>query len=245
MHVERSSVGFDPFKILAVLTGVAFAATLWAIFAYAPQEATMGIVQKIFYFHVPSAIAAYVGFIIAFVASITYLITGRRGADVVARAGAEVGVVFCFMVVMSGPLWARKAWGAYWTGEPRLMLTLVLLLIFLAYLVVRQLAGDVELTRRVCSALAILGVMNIPLVRYSVVRWRGNHPRVITGDGGGISPEMQVALLGGFLCFALLFTMFFVARVRQGLALVETEQLQREVALRAHKLNALSEESVK
>src|SRR5690554_4579411 len=139
--------GFDPFLILTAVCGVAFVATLWAVFAYAPQEATMGIVQKIFYFHVPSAIASYVGFLIAFVASIAYLLTGRRGADVYARAGAEVGVLFCFMVVMSGPLWARKAWGAFWTGEPRLMLTLILLLIFLAYLVVRQLGGDSELTR--------------------------------------------------------------------------------------------------
>lgn len=243
MHQESTSAGFDPFKILTALTSVAFLATLYVIFAYAPQEATMGIVQKIFYFHVPSAIASYAGFLIAFGGSIAYLVTGKRTADVVARAGAEIGVVFCFMVVMSGPLWARKAWGAFWTGEPRLMLTLILLLIFLAYLVVRQLAGDAELTRRVCAALAILGVVNIPLVRYSVVRWRGNHPRVITGDGGGISPEMQVALLGGFICFALLFTMFFIARVRQGLALVEMEKLQREVALRAHHVNALREES--
>lgn len=237
-----SASRFDPYILLAVLTGVAFVATFWAIFGYAPQEATMGIVQKIFYFHVPAAIACYIGFFIAFGGSVTYLITGRRGADVVARAGAEIGVLFCLMVVMSGPLWARKAWGSFWTGEPRLMLTLVLLLIFAAYLVVRKLAGDVELTRRVCAALAILGVMNIPLVRYSVVRWRGNHPRVITGDGGGIAPEMQVALMGGFVCFALLFVLFFVARVRQGLALVELEKLQREVALRAHQSHVLSEE---
>lgn len=236
--------GFDPFVILAGLTGVVFVAAMWAIFAYAPQESTMGIVQKIFYFHVPSAIASYAGFLTAFGASVVYLIKGNRSADVVARAGAEVGVLFCFVVLMSGPLWARKAWGAFWTGEPRLMLTLVLLLIFLAYLVVRQLGGDTELTRRVGAALAILGVVNIPLVRYSVARWRGNHPRVITGEGGGISSEMQVALALGFVFAALLFAMLFIARMRQGLALVELEGLQREAALRVHRLETLREEKV-
>lgn len=236
--------GFDPFVIVAGLAAVVFLAAMWAIFMYAPQEATMGIVQKIFYFHVPSAIASYLGFIVAFGASVLYLVKGDRRADVVGRAGAEIGVFFCLVVMMSGPLWARKAWGSFWTGEPRLMLTLVLLLIFLAYLVVRQLGGDSELTRRVCAALAILGVVNIPLVRYSVARWRGNHPRVITGEGGGISPEMQVALLLGFVFAALLFTMLFMVRVRQGFALVAVDELQREAALRAHRIEQLREEKV-
>lgn len=243
MTTGRSS-GFDPFVVLAGLTAVVFVAALWAIFGYAPQEATMGIVQKIFYFHVPSAIASYIGFFIAFGASVVYLIKGDRRADVVGRAGAELGVFFCLIVMMSGPLWARKAWGAFWTGEPRLMLTLVLLLIFLAYLVVRQLGGDSELTRRVCAALAILGVVNIPLVRYSVARWRGNHPRVITGEGGGISPEMQVALMMGFLFAALLFATLFIVRTRQGFALVASEELQREAALRAHRIEMIREEKV-
>ena len=196
-------------QALAGVTALALLATLYLVFVHAPQERTMGIVQKIFYMHVPSAIAAYVGFFIAAGASVVYLVRGNRAADVIARAGAETGVLFCLVVLMSGPLWARKAWGAFWTGEPRLMLTLVLLLTFLAYLVVRQLGGDTELTRRICAALAILGVVDIPLVRYSVARWRGHHPQVITGDGGGLAPEMQVALLAGFISIALLFTLLF------------------------------------
>lgn len=242
MTEQPKSSPFDPFHLLAGATVLSFAFAFWAIFAYAPVEASMGIVQKIFYFHVPSAIAAYVGFFVAFCGSIFYLLTGRRGADVLAVSGAEVGVVFCLMVVMSGPLWARKAWGTYWTGEPRLMLTLVLLLVFLAYLVVRALGGQTELTRKICAALAILGVANIPLVRYSVARWRGHHPRVITGEGGGIAPEMQVALLAGFVCFALLFAMLLIARYRQGRARVDIQLLERETALREHTVQTLTEE---
>lgn len=242
MSERSTSKGFDPFYLLIVITILAFFGSLWAIFAYAPVELQMGIVQKIFYYHVPSAIAAYVGFFIAFAASIVYLLTGRRGADAFAVAGAEVGVVFTLMVVMSGPLWARKAWGTFWTGEPRLMLTLVLLLVFLAYLVVRKLGDDTELTRRICAALAILGVANIPLVRSSVTRWRGHHPQVITGEGGGIAPEMQLALMSGFIFFALLFLVFFIARVRQGIARIDLETLEREIALREHSIRALEEE---
>lgn len=242
MSKRSTSQGFDPFYLLCALTVAACLASLWAIFAYAPIERQMGIVQKIFYYHVPSAIASYVGFFVAFGASVVYLITGRRGADAFAVAGAETGVIFCLMVVMSGPLWARKAWGTFWTGEPRLMLTLVLLLIFLAYLVVRKLGEDTELTRRICAALAILGVANIPLVRSSVERWRGHHPQVITGEGGGIAPEMQLALLSGFVFFALLFLVFLIARVRQGMARIDMETLERDLALRAHTLRVREEE---
>lgn len=242
MSKRSTSMGFDPFFVLCAITAAAFSVSMWTIFAYAPIELQMGIVQKIFYYHVPSAIASYAGFFIAFGASVVYLITGRRGADAFAVAGAETGVVFCLMVVMSGPLWARKAWGTYWTGEPRLMLTLVLLLIFLAYLVVRKLGEDTELTRRICAALAILGVANIPLVRSSVERWRGHHPQVITGEGGGIAPQMQLALLSGFVFFALLFLVFFITRVRQGVARIDMETMERNLSLRAHTLRVLEED---
>lgn len=238
---KRQRAGFDPFYVLAALSAATLVVALYLIFVHAPQERTMGIVQKIFYFHVPSAIAAYAGFFTACGASVVYLLKGSRRADVVARAGAEVGVLFCSVVLMSGPLWARKAWGAFWTGEPRLMLTLILLLTFLAYLVVRQLGGNTELTRRICAALAIIGVVDIPLVRYSVVRWRGHHPQVITGEGGGLAPEMQTALLVSFIAVALLFATFVWLRIRLGMLNADAEVLQRNLAIRRQRIAALSE----
>lgn len=238
---KRTTSGFDGLYVLVALSALSLLAALYLIFAYAPQERTMGIVQKIFYFHVPSAIAAYAGFFTACGASVVYLVRGSRRADVVARAGAEAGVLFCTVVLMSGPLWARKAWGAFWTGEPRLMLTLILLLTFLAYLVVRQLGGNTELTRRICAALAIIGVVDIPLVRYSVVRWRGHHPQVITGEGGGLAPEMQTALLVSFVAVALLFATFLWIRIRLGMLSADAEVVERAVAIRRQRLAALSE----
>jgi len=214
----------------AFATAIMVMASLWAVFAYAPVERTMGIVQKIFYYHVPSAISAYIGFFICCGASVWYLLTGNIKADVVARAGAEVGVLFCLMVLGSGPLWARKAWGTFWTGEPRLLLTLVMLLIFCAYLIVREFGGRTELTRRICAVLGILGVADIPLVRMSVARWRGNHPQVLSK--GGIDDDMYVALMFSAGALAMLFVTLLWFRIRLGLAEEDVTRLQRAVSER-------------
>lgn len=223
------SAGFDWLVGLAAVTMLAGATTMGLIFFYAPVEATMGVVQKIFYIHVPSAIAGYLGFILCCAASIWYLLRGDVRADVVARAAAEVGVLFCLGVLLTGPIWARKAWGTWWTGEPRLLLTLVLLLIFVAYLLVRQFGGRGDLTRKICAVLAILGVADIPLIRFSVERWRGSHPQVITGEGAGITPEMQLVLTASFITFGLLFATLLALRVRIGLAEEESDKAWRAV----------------
>jgi heme exporter protein C len=229
----------DPLALLFVLTGVALVTALALVFGYAPVERTMGIVQKIFYFHVPSAIAAYLGFTLCCVASVVYLVRGSHRADAVARAGAEVGVFFCTFVLVSGPLWARKAWGTFWTGEPRLLLTLVLLLIFVAYLVVRAFGGRSELTRKIGAVLAILGVVDIPLIRVSVARWRGNHPRVMSE--GGIAPEMEVALYASIVAVALLFTSLVWMRARLAIQEDEVERLHRELTDREYDVEAWME----
>jgi heme exporter protein C len=212
---------------LALAAGVAALVGLGMVFFYAPLEASMGVVQKIFYFHVPSAIAAYMGFILCCVASIAYLLTGSARADVIARAGAEVGVLFCAAVLVSGPLWARKAWGTWWTGEPRLLLTLVLCLIFVAYLIVRSVGGSSEITRKICALLAILGVADIPIIRMAVDRWRGNHPEVLGREGGGITPEMGHVLMAMALAIALVFTVLVIQRVRVGLLEEDVETWHR------------------
>lgn len=215
---------------LTVLAGVSACALVGAfamVFFYAPIEASMGVVQRIFYFHVPSAIAAYAGFIVACVASVIYLLNGDRRADIVARAGTEVGVLFCAAVLTSGPIWARKAWGTWWTGEPRLLLTLVMFLIFVAYLIVREVGGRAELTRKICAVLAILGVADIPIIRMAVARWRGNHPQVIAGEGGGITPEMGYVLLATFAAIALVFATLMALRIRVGLLEEDVETWHR------------------
>ncbi|MBW1905128.1 MAG: cytochrome c biogenesis protein CcsA [Deltaproteobacteria bacterium] len=188
-------------SLVLFATLAVFAAALYTIFVVAPVEQQMGIVQKIFYFHVPSAYAMYIGFFVSAVGSAVYLLRRDPRWDAVAVAGAEVGTLFCLIVLLTGPLWARKAWGVWWTWDPRLTTTLLSGMIFAAYLVLRSMGDAGEVEKRFAAGLALLGLINLPLIHYSVQRWRGVHPTVITGKGGGLESEMYWALGLSFIAF--------------------------------------------
>lgn len=224
----RSSKGM---VFLLFFCGVILLCTLYAVFFFAPVEKQMGIVQKIFYFHVPSAYAMYISFITCAVCSALYLAKRSPYWDAIAISSAEVGALFCVMVLTTGPLWARKAWGVYWTWDPRLTTTLLTGMIFFAYLVLRSVSAISEVERRFSAALAILGALNIPIIHYSVQRWRGMHPTVISGRGDGLEPQMQVALLFGlvlfsFLLILLIWLRFRSERIKQRLSLLESEAVE-------------------
>ncbi len=174
----------------------------------------MGIVQKIFYFHVPSAYAMYVGFLVCGVCSAIYLIKPQPRWNRLALAAGEVGLIFCLIVLTTGPLWARKAWGVYWTWDPRLTTTLLAGMIFSAYWILRGLSGAGEVEHRFAAALAVLGVLDLPIIHYSVQKWRGTHPAVITGKGGGLHSDMIPALILSFITFTVLIVLLIRARSR-------------------------------
>jgi heme exporter protein C len=203
------------FYSLAAITAALFATEIFFVFLKVPIELRMGIVQKIFYFHVPSAYAMYLGAAACFFGSIAYLARPSDVSDAIALAGAEVAVVFGSIVLVTGPLWGAKAWGTFWTWDPRLTTELLSVLIYVAYLVLRTFAGDGEGERRFAAALGVLGAANLPIIHFSVQKWGGQHPTVITGKGGGLQhPDMKTALLLGFLCFTLLAILFVWARAR-------------------------------
>jgi heme exporter protein C len=209
----------DPifFGLLALAT-VLYGITINIVFLNTSIERTMGIVQKIFYFHVPSAYSMYLGATACFIGSIGYLLKPRDRWDALARAGAEVAVVFGAIVLITGPLWAVKAWGFYWTWDPRLTSSLLQVLVYVAYLVLRAFTGDGPGERKFAAALGVLGAANLPVIHYSVQKWGGQHPAVITGNGGGIAPDMRVALLWSFLAFTILTVLLLWVRVRVELA---------------------------
>jgi heme exporter protein C len=227
MKAERPPL---PFLGLAALVAILFPVQLWAIFVHAPIEEQMGIVQKIFYFHVPSAYAMYVGFTIAMIGSVGYLWQRRPGFDALAVAGAEVGLLFCAIVLMTGPLWARNAWGTYWTWDPRLTTTLLTAMIYASFVALRSLGAAGEAEKRFAAALGIVGFFLLPIIHYSVQAWRGQHPTVITGRGGGLHPDMVPALLIGFLLFTLLTILLVWARARAELARQRVHALELEAA---------------
>ena len=216
------------FLTLVVLATVLYVVTIQFVFLRAPTEKTMGIVQKIFYFHVPSAYCMYIGATACFVGSVAYLLKPTDTRDALARAGAEMAVVFGAIVLTTGPLWAAKAWGYYWTWDPRLTTSLLSVLIYVAYLVLRAFTGDGEGERKFAAALGIIGAANLPIIHFSVTKWSGQHPTVITGKGGGLHPDMKVSLTLSFIAFTLFAIALLWARVRVEVAKNRLERAEED-----------------
>ncbi|MEO7330229.1 MAG: cytochrome c biogenesis protein CcsA [Minicystis sp.] len=217
------------FHALLVLTALGIIGTLQVVAFRAPTEASMGIVQKIFYFHVPAAYAMYLGAAACFLGSAGYLYNGRLAWDALARAGSEVAVAMGFIVMVTGPLWAAKAWGVYWTWDPRLTTSMLSVLLYVAYVVLRAFAGDGEAERKFAAALGVLGAANLPIIHYSVQKWGGNHPKVITSGGGGLQhPDMKLAFVMGMTSFTLLALLLLWSRVRIDLASSRLAELEQE-----------------
>jgi heme exporter protein C len=191
------------FPILGLLTAVLLSYGLYEALIGAPTEQSMGDVQRIFYYHVSSAWTAFLLFTINFVASVVYLIRRSVKADILALVTAEVGVVFCTVVLVTGPLWARPVWGIWWTWDVRLTSTLVLWLIYVSYLMLRRFSSGQ--TPLMAAVLAVFGALDVPLVYFSIRFFRTQHPQPVIGGGGSIDPKMlQVVLINwaAFLCFA-------------------------------------------
>jgi len=194
------------FPILALLTLLLLSYAMYAALVLAPTERTMGDVQRIFYYHVPSAWTAFLLFFINFGASVFYLFKRSVKADILALVSAEVGVVFCTVVLVTGPIWARPVWGIWWTWDLRLTLTLVLWLIYVAYLVLRRFSSGTQ-TPLIAAVLAVFGALDVPLVYFSIWFFRTQHPSPVIGGGGSIDPRMLHVLLlnwAAFMCFAVL-----------------------------------------
>jgi heme exporter protein C len=216
--------------VLAALTALLMLAALYSIFVMAPTELQMGVVQKIFYFHVPSAYGMYLGWGLCVIGSIVYL--GKRSDfwENLAVAGGEVGTVFWAVVMVTGPLWARKSWGTYWTWDPRLTTFLLAGMIFLAYLVLRNLGATGETERRFAAGIALFGGALTPIIHYSVQFWRGQHPTVITSKGGGLHPKMVVALMISLAAFTALTALLIWVRARAERELTQVQRLELDAA---------------
>ena len=217
------------FGVVAVVTAALCLATIQVIFLKTPTEASMGIVQKIFYFHVPAAFGMYLGALACFVGSVGYLAKGTLKWDGLARAGGELAVCMGLMVMISGPLWAAKAWGTYWTWDPRLTTSMLSVLVYVAYTVLRNFTAGGEAERRFAAALGILGAANLPIIRYSVQKWGGQHPKVVSSGGGGLQhPDMKLAFAMGSFMFLLLGVLLIWHRMRIHVATAEVDALEQE-----------------
>ncbi|MFY9585139.1 MAG: cytochrome c biogenesis protein CcsA [Candidatus Acidiferrales bacterium] len=206
-----------PTAAVAALIGLAGYAALFV----APMERTMGLIQRIFYFHVPSAWTGFVAFFLVFVSSIAYLFRRRPQWDWLAVSAGEVGVACFTVVLVTGPIWAKPVWGIWWTWDARLTSTFVLWVLYVSYLLLRTLVGDPERRAMVSAVFGIFAFLDVPLVYLSIWFWRTQHPQPVIG-GGGLDKRMWPVFL---ICWAALLALM-VLLVRQRYRL---EALRHEV----------------
>jgi len=201
--------------LLAMISGVLVIVALGMAFLYAPRELTMGNVQRIFYFHVASAWVGFFGFFVTFLAGIGYLVTARRSWDIIGLSSVEVGLTFISMTVVTGALWAKPVWGTYWTWEPRLTISAVQLLIYVAYVMLR---GSIESSERQARFAAVYGIVafvTVPLSWFAIRWWRTIHPDILTGgEGMAVTPRMIQTLIASIVAFTVLYATLLRQRIR-------------------------------
>jgi heme exporter protein C len=187
---------------------------LWEVFFWVPTERTMGIVQRIFYIHVPAAWVAFMAFGIVAICSAVFLWLKDERLDMAAVAAAEGGILFTTICLLTGPLWGRVAWGTWWTWEPRLTLTLLLWFIYLGYFLVRASTENPDRGRRFAAVVGIVGALDIPLIHISVKWFRSLHPEpvVMRPEGPSLDPDMLTTLFTGLAAFTLVFLSLFIFR---------------------------------
>jgi heme exporter protein C len=206
--VRRWAVG------LGFAATATFLASLWMIFFYAPTEREMGIVQRIFYMHVPSAWVAFLAFGIVALCSLGYLWLKDEKLDAIAVASAELGLVFTTAMLTTGPLWAKLAWGTWWVWDARLTLTLLLWFIYVGYFMVRGATENPERGKRFAAIVGVVGAVDIPLIHMSVQWFRSQHPKpvILKPEGPTAAPEIVQTLLVSLLAFTLMFFSLLLAR---------------------------------
>jgi heme exporter protein C len=217
-------------NILTALCFISMVVAIFIVFVATLPEKTMGDVQRIFYFHVPVAWIAFVAFFVVFISSIVFLTSGRETWDTVAASSAEIGVLFTTLVLITGPLWACPVWNTWWTWDSRLTTTLILWLIYVAYLMLRSFVTDQQRGARLAAVFGIVGFIDVPLVYMSIRWWRTLHPSPVIGGGesGDLAGEMVKALTISLFAFSLLYATLLWIRVQIGILSRQVEALKHQ-----------------
>jgi len=219
-------------SILDFITASLFIIATGMVFFYAPTEAIMGAVQRVFYFHVAAGWVGMLGFLVAAVSGVAYLRTGYRKWDTAGFASVEIGLVFTFITVVSGSFWARPIWNTWWTWDPRLTTATIMMLIYAAYLMLRSGIEDPERRARFGAVYAIVGFLSVPLTFFSARLFRTIHPIVIGTNQPGAEgafdmiPKMLQTFLFSLLTFTFIFADLLWHRLRLGNLSDKVEQLK-------------------
>jgi heme exporter protein C len=217
--------------ILAAVAILLVIASAYASFYIAPEERTMGVIQRIFYFHVASAWAGFTAFFLCFLGNLLYVWKRQQKYDWLGVSGAEVGLAFTTVVLITGPIWAHPVWGIWWTWDARLTSTFVLWLLYVSYLLLRTLVEEPDRRALLSSLFGIFAFLDVPLVFGAIRWWRTQHPQpvIMGGQGSGLDPTMKAIFF--FSAFAMHVFMAFLIVERYSLEKMQTEAdfLAREV----------------
>jgi heme exporter protein C len=218
--------------LLTILSAVLFLSALGMVFIYAPLEAIMNYVQKIFYFHISNAWVGMLGFIVAAIAGVMYLVKKDMKWDIVEMAAVEISLVFFFIAIITGSIWAKPTWGTFWTWDARLTTAAILEMIYLAYLLLRQGIDEPERRARFSAVYTLIGAVSVPVTFLSIRIWQTIHPVVIGGGGSGAQGNFGMTtpmLMTMFFClvtFSVIFTTLLWYRVRLGNLAEHVDQLK-------------------
>ena len=218
---------------LAAGSAVALVATMYGALLWAPRESTMGDIQRIFYVHVPSAWTAFLAFFFVFLGGVAYLFTKNLKWDRIALACAEIGTIFCTIVLITGPIWAKPVWGIWWTWDARLTSTLLLWLMYVSYLLLRDFLDEPARRATLAAVFGIFAFVDVPIVYFSIRLWRTQHPQPVLGggEGSGLDPTMLKVLLLSWAAFSILFVFLAILRVRLEKSRDEVQQLRRALMM--------------
>ncbi len=203
-------------SLLVAVTAVAMAVALFLVFLVAPREATMGDVQRIFYFHVSASWVGYLALFATLVGSVTYLRRRERRWDILALSSTEIGLVFITEGIITGSIWAKSAWGTWWTWDPRLTTSAVLWLIYASYLILRQGMEGEDRRARLAAVYGIVAFVAVPLNFLAIRWWRTIHPLVLDRSGFHLAPTMLMILVFCVATFTLLYFTLLSYRLRLG-----------------------------
>ncbi len=222
--------------VLDIITVLLLVIATAMVFFYAPMEAVMGQVQRVFYFHVAAGWVGMLGFLVAAIVGVVYLRTANRKWDIVGVSAVEIGMVFALINIITGAIWARPIWNTWWTWDPRLTTATIMELIYAAYLLLRQGIEDPDRRARFGAVYAIIGFLSVPLTFFSARLFRTIHPVVIGTNQPGatgafdMTPLMLQTFLFSLLTFSIIFVDLLWHRIRLGRLADRVEQLKLKTA---------------
>lgn len=213
----------------AVAVVLLLGASAYGAFFVAPNEATMGIAQRIFYLHAPCGMTALAAFLVCFVGNLGFLLQRKARWDWLAVSSAEVGLAFCTVVLLTGPIWAKPAWGVYWAWDARLTSTLVLWLLYVSYLILRTMVEDADRRALISAFYGMFIFLDVPLVYGSIWWWRTQHPQPVVFTSGGLNPVMRKIFYLSWLSLTALMILLIRQRYELEAARGEAQILAQEV----------------